>query len=144
MLSYEMLSSKELCPTIFRLQASLILEVEVRQCTMDMCANFLSCLGCSKDAYDRYGRSILFLRKPIVSIELRVEVRRRCLVVVYAIEAETEGKWASHSLYRRLHAWRKGNSSCCSAEDSQDPFQLVAREADTSFRELITSQREVR
>jgi len=137
-------SHKELDRTILLLQASFILEEQIWQRTMNMCANLLSCFRCSENAYDWYRRSILSLRRPTDSVELRIKLRRRGLVVVDAIEAETEGKWASHSRYQRLYVEEKRYSSYCTAGDSQDGIQLVARVVDTSFGKLITSQREVR
>lgn len=71
--------------TIFRFQATLILHVKVRECSMNMGTNFLSSFCRAKNSYDWNFWAFLGLRRTNIIAKLGIVVGRSRLVVVYAV-----------------------------------------------------------
>jgi hypothetical protein len=77
-------------PTDILLEAPFVLQVQVGQRSMDMSAHLLPCFRRAECSYDRYlGRAQASCR-PRVTPQEGVEVRRRRLVVVDAVQAKAE------------------------------------------------------
>lgn len=77
--------------TFVRLQAAIIVQVEVGKRAMNVRAYLLPGLGGSKDAYDRDLKGMLSLRRySKAAMKLRVEFRGSGLVVIDAIETKAE------------------------------------------------------
>lgn len=58
---------------------------------MDMGAHLLTGLGGAKNPNDGYGGHILALRRPCRPAEDGIEVGRRSLIMIDAVQAEAEG-----------------------------------------------------
>ena len=70
--------------TFIGLQAPMVLDVEVRECAMDVSAHLLTRLCGPKHADDwKLWEGVL--RRAIVSVELGIEFCRSCLIVVNTI-----------------------------------------------------------
>ena len=68
----------------------MIFDVEIRESAMDMGANLLSSFGGPKDPDDRDFGLYLLLRLSAAPRQLRVEICRRCLVMIDAVEPDAK------------------------------------------------------
>jgi hypothetical protein len=76
--------------TNIRLQTPLVLQVQIRQGSVDVRAHLLARLGCAKGPdHGDLGRALTLLRAGIAAQD-RIEVGRDGLVVVDAVQAEAE------------------------------------------------------
>lgn len=76
--------------TFIRVDAAMILDVEIGEGSMNMCAYFLACFRRPEYANDRYLRSFMKLRRPDIVSQLRVITRCDGLVMVDAVEPDSK------------------------------------------------------
>ena len=76
--------------TIFRTQASVVLDVEVREYAMYVGTDLLACLCRTKYPDDRHLWRSLLLRRAITSRKLWIKLGRICLIMVHTVHPDAK------------------------------------------------------
>ena len=77
-------------PTCILINRAIIFNIEIWKCAMNMGAHFLSCLCAPKHSQNRHLWLLAQLRRPHIAAQLGIELRWRTLVMVDAIQSDSE------------------------------------------------------